>query len=246
MTISTLKIGALSLVAALALGAPAYAQTIDIGANGSAGVGTDSSSASTDTAIDVSVGAPTEEETSASESPATGFTLLRSDASVTNSSDAVMDARSVQTESDLEAYAATTLRTNDSFDGVETSSDRLVLRFTEDAKLFGFIPHTVTSRVEVDANGSVTVSRPWYSFLVAGLSNETDASIEARVTKAMGDTNSSGTMSARSQALVLAEIASALGGSVDVSANASGAARTDDMSASGTLDNDSRVDVQPN
>ena len=247
---------ALALALVLGISAPAHAQSINTTTTGQVGidVGDDSS---VDAGADASVGTAPDETTAdddrmsagVSSGTDTGFSLTRSDASVTSSSGATVSASSVNTESDLEAYAASTLRANDSIDGVDVASDRLSLSFKEDARLFGFIPHTVTSRVEVSGDGSVRVMRPWYSFLVAGLSVDTKTTIESRVKSAMNE-EASGSFSSRSQARVIAEIASALGSSVDAQASASVdmSANTDDATLNGnaTSDTNGTVDVYPN
>lgn len=233
----------------LGLAAPTYAHECEPGHNHDTGVnvggGVDASvggvvDVDADASADVSVdsGDQTQGDGSADgasdsdprdTSAGAGFSLSRSDDSVRSGSESSMSASSVNSDSDLEVFAASTLRSDDSFDGVDVSSDRLSFRYKEDARLFGFIPHKVTTRVEVSGDGTVRVTRPWYSFLVAGLSNETSASIESRVRTALA--NSSGSMDARTKALVLSEIASALTGSASASANVMLDARTEGGSA---------------
>ena len=221
---------------------PAYAQNLDVSVGGGVDAGATTSldiEADADTSMDdghadATVGTDT----------AAGFSLTRTHASVTNSSGTPMSAESVNTANDLEVYAASALRTHDSFDGVDVTSDRLSFRFKEDAKLFGFIPHKVTSRVEVSGDGAVTVTRPWYSFLASGLSTDTTASIEARVRTALGE--SSGTMTARTQALVLAEIVSALEGSADTSARVDASADISGVEADAAGNASGSLEVAPN
>ncbi len=202
--------------------AGAYAQTIttDTAADirvDAGGVLNASSSAggSADVSVDSDAEATAEEtadsEASASGSGSASFSLKRGDAAVTNSTGTAIAATSVNTASDLEAYAAATLRASDRIDGVEVRDERIVLRFTEEARLFGFIPHTMTSRVEIETDGSVRVVRPWYGFLATGVSADAGADLEARIQAALGEELGSSELSARTQALVLAEVAGALG-----------------------------------
>jgi hypothetical protein len=152
------------------------------------------------------------------------FSLSRSDASVTNSSGTMVDAASVNTEGDLEAYAAATLRTSNTLKGVQVDSERVVLRFTEEAQLLGFIPHTMTSRVEVREDGSVRVMRPWYGFLATGASADASVQMEARVRQALADARAHDGpgLSAHQQAAILAEVAASLNGaSMSATADAS-------------------------
>ena len=161
-------------------------------------------------------------EATSSGSDRASFSLNRDDAAVTNSTGTAIAASSVNTASDLEAYAAATMRTSDRIEGVEVADEHIVLRFTEEARLLGFIPHTMTSRVEVETDGTVRVVRPWYGFLVSGISADATADLEARVQAALGEERgSSGALSTRTQALVLAEVARALG-SAEVNATTSG------------------------
>lgn len=234
-----------ALLLTLSFGAaPAYAQGLDVSVGGGVDAGAT-------TSVDVEAAADADTSVSdadargaASTDTAAGFSLTRTHASVTNSSGTPMSAESVNTANDLEVYAASALRTHDSFDGVDVTSDRLSFRFKEDARLFGFIPHRVTSRVEVSGDGTVTVTRPWYSFLTSGLSADTTASIEARVRTALGE--SSGVMTARTQALVLAEIVSALEGSVDTSTQLNASADASGMEADAAGGASGSLEVAPN
>jgi|GEM_PF-6249562 len=223
----------LALVLITGISVPALAQTIDVGAQGDVDleIGTGSASVEGSAGAEADVADErdaemTEEDASASDGQedGTSFSLTRTEATLRSAGSAMVDAGSVNTRSDLEAYAAATLNASDRFESVDVSNDRVVLHFTEDARLFGFIPHTVTSRVEVMADGSVKVERPWYRFLVAGLSADSSADLEARVRSALATEGVQGSLSARSQARVLAEVARSFESGADASASAEGSA----------------------
>ena len=236
--IRTLQLSLLSplaLVLILGISTSVHAQNADIGirvdadgalnASSSAGdAGSEDMSSQTDVGADATTGA--------------SFNLNRFDASVSNSSGAVIDATSVNTKSDLEAYAAAALHSGSSFESVTVTEDSVVLSFKENARLLGIIPHTITSRIEVDGDGSVRVIRPWYRFLVAGISPDTSANLEARITQVLQENRMEGNaaLSARAQAVILAEVIAATNSSV---------AQSTDTTASVEASSDTNV-VVPN
>lgn len=177
-----------------------------------------------------------------------GFNLSKDDASVRDSSGSQIAAESVNTESDLEAYAASTLRASNTIENIDAGSDELRVKFKEPARFLWFIPFEMTSTVTVNADGSVSVNRPWYSFL-ASVDGDVKSDIESRVRTALE--NESG-LTARSQARVLAALSTALDGSgsataqgsLDANASAGGDTPTEGDD-DGTADQGSG-DVAPN
>ena len=75
----------------------------------------------------------------------------------------------VRTGDDLEVYADSVEQTNESITSVSSSDDSVSVGHTISAKLFGFIPVSMTETISVTVDGgddaSVTVKRPWWSFL---------------------------------------------------------------------------------
>lgn len=210
------------LMLALLLGAAgtAFAQNAGVGAQIDGAVDasvTDDVDASIDVSADAdaNVNADTDLDTSTSDSDSdtasvTGatFSLIRGDAAVDSASES-RSATSVTTSSDLEAYAASTLRANDSLEGVDVTSENVVVSFKEQVRLLGIIPMNMTSRVEVTQDGAVRIERPWYSFLAFGASTELSSDMEATIRNVIA---AEGGLTARAQAQVLNEVALALGG----------------------------------
>ena len=254
-TIRNLAVFPLTLALALSVGAPAFAQNVEIDVagdvrvdNGSALNASSSAGAEVSDNQDDTTPEPDASAGSGS-SGAIGFSLERGDVSVVNSNGAAIAPASVNSESDLEAYAASALSANEALEGVEAASEKLVLRFKEDARFLGIFPFSMTSRVEVEQDGSVRVVRPWYSFLATGVESTVAADIETRVRGAMNAEEGiamSGEMSSRAQALVLAELVAALNGSAAASTQASSNAETNNGSidAEGSLRGE--VEVAPN
>lgn len=173
--------------------------SVDVSADADASVGNDSDTRTSDTNGD---------SDSVSVTGAT-FSLVRGDAAVDSASESA-SATNVTTNSDLEAYAASTLRANDSIEGVDVSNENVTVKFKEQVRLLGFIPMNMTSHVEVAQDGSVRIERPWYSFLAFGASAELSSDMEASIRNVIV---AEGGLTARAQAQVLNEVALALGGS---------------------------------
>lgn len=134
---------------------------------------------------------------------------------------------SVASRADLEAYASSRISSNENIEGAEFSSDRMRVSFKEEGRLFGFVPVSMTSHAEVNADGSVEVTRPWYRFMVA-TSASADQDLEARLTAALeasaeSMTSASGnaSLSAAAQARLLDEIVASLDTGAQASATGS-------------------------
>ncbi|MCE9643632.1 hypothetical protein K8Q93_00045 [Candidatus Parcubacteria bacterium] len=92
----------------------------------------------------------------------------------------------VRTQADLNAYASSAVRADKNIDGVVLSDSGVMVRYMQPAKLFGFIPVSVTVTTEVDSQGTVSVKYPWYRFLVAvGDKEELETVIQSRVDSAL-------------------------------------------------------------
>lgn len=140
--------------------------------------------------------------------------LDRDDAKVENSTAGSASADTVNTDGDLESYAAATLRDHESLENVDVTEDHVSLSFKEDARLFGFIPLTMTSRLMADANGNVTIVRPWYSFMVMGTTERSTTDLKARVQAILSSAKTEdGHLTTRGQAVLMHELTLALGGS---------------------------------
>lgn len=212
----------LMLALMLGLASTAFAQNADVNAQLDTAV--DAAVDDVDANVDVSADADASvsndgEVTAGSEGQASAgatFRLMRGDAAVESSSANTISASSVSTESDVEAYAASTLRTNDALESVDVTGENVSVSFKEQVRLFGFIPMDMTSRIEVASDGTVRIERPWYSFLTAGASTEVTSAIEANVRNAI---ETEGGLTARAQARILNEVSLALGGNAEASAS---------------------------
>lgn len=92
----------------------------------------------------------------------------------------------VHTQADLSAYASSAVRADKNIDGVVLSDSGVMVRYMQPAKLFGFIPVSVTVTTEVDNQGHVAVKYPWYRFLVSvGDKDKLEADIQSRVDAAL-------------------------------------------------------------
>lgn len=206
---------AIATIAVLGAGT-AYAQNADIHAQLDATVLDQSVDADTSASLDADTSTDDTVVQTSADSGAT-FNLSRDDAAVDSASEGNTSAATVSTQGDLEAYAATAIRDTDAIEGVDMTGEALQVRFGESVRLFGFIPFTMTSRVEVASDGTVSVKRPWYSFLVAGASTEVTSEMETNIRNAIA---AEGGFTTRAQAQVLGEVAAALGARAYASADA--------------------------
>lgn len=152
-------------------GTAAYAQSIhvsgpatEISVDTAAGFGVAETSASTSVEATVS--------TETSPAPVFSHTQKNAAAMLDDSVSSVSDVSSNKT---LESYVALAVNTNENLSSVGVdASGTLLVGYRQPARLFGFIPMQMTSRVRVTKDAEVTLSYPWYSFLVATDSKRKD------------------------------------------------------------------------
>lgn len=205
-------------VLSLGLALPVAALNVDGTANtateGTVSVGNAGAGASADVNVGVGAGAESSGSTSNDSAQASGS----ADASATTEANAgvtiqplvitriEVDAGTVQatalspsavtTRAALSGYIAAEMKADKGISSVEAAADSVSLAYKQAAKLFGFIPVTVNATATVDASGNVTVSYPWYAFLMATNKADLEARIEERVETALG-ANVSGNASAQ-------------------------------------------------
>ncbi len=87
----------------------------------------------------------------------------------------------VKTRAELSGYVAGEMKTDTNITSVEAASDNVSVTYKQSAKLFGFIPVVVDATADVDASGKVTVSYPWYAFLMATNKSDLETRIQNKV-----------------------------------------------------------------
>lgn len=141
----------------------------------------------------------------------------------------INSALQVQSNNDLEDFVATQVNSDENVSTVELGEDVVIVVYKQHAKLFGFIPVLVNATAEVNADGTVAVSYPWYAIFASA--NKAD--LEAKVKSAADATlRASGNASAQGQAAsnagkngVVSGNASATG-TAEANANAQATANT--------------------
>lgn len=129
-----------------------------------------------------------------------GITITRESASVNNDAAVTVSSpASVQTSSDLSLYASTIVKEDENVEDAELSEDAVSIRYKQRAKLFGVIPVFVSVKATVESSGDVSVSYPWYGFM---LSQEERVTLESTLDAAIG-TSTSTELSSNTQALIL-------------------------------------------
>ncbi len=91
----------------------------------------------------------------------------------------------VKTRADLSGFVAAQMKSDNNISAVESASDSVAVTYKQKARLFGFIPVTVNATANVDASGNVTLSFPWYAFLMATNKADLEANIQNRVDAAL-------------------------------------------------------------
>lgn len=92
----------------------------------------------------------------------------------------VTNADSVRTAASLESYAGFSVRDDERLQAAMLEDNQLTLKYRTDAAFLGFIPLSMTVTAATDADGMVSVSYPWYSFLMRA--NESRTELETRLT----------------------------------------------------------------
>jgi hypothetical protein len=79
----------------------------------------------------------------------------------------VTNPDTIQNKTDLESFAYTILSSNQNIKTIKITEDKIEIAYTERAKLFGFIPFNMNTKVSTDDSKEVMAKAPWYRFLVS-------------------------------------------------------------------------------
>jgi hypothetical protein len=114
----------------------------------------------------------------------------------------------VSSDADLNAYTSTAIATDTSSNAGVSSSDTaeiknvtyqddgVTVQFTQPAKFIGLFPMSIDATAVAKGDGTVTVSYPWYGFLVRKHEAAINSIFQAQVTEATAGQNVSATASA--------------------------------------------------
>lgn len=212
-----------TLVLALGVALPTFAQSVDL--NADMRVETDVLEATQETSVEAEATAG--EQTSAEEGSdrtsseteaQTTFSLTRSGLADIDTS-ASVSAETVTSGEDLRLYAASLMAEDDRFVRIDAAGEDLSLTHAYQVKLLGFIPWTMHLRTTVAADGSVSISYPWYRFMVTGIDDTRMQDVETRVEAAIASETAS-TTSASSSAHIRASALRALQGALMIETSA--------------------------
>lgn len=119
----------------------------------------------------------------------------------------------VRTQAALSGFVAAEMKADANISSVEAASNNVTITYKQPAKLLGFIPVTVNATATVDASGNVTVSYPWYAFLMATNKSDLEARIQSQVSadvdldaSANAEANADASASAEATAQAAAEL----------------------------------------
>lgn len=149
-----------------------------------------------------------------------GITITRSDVDGDDNQGVTVESTSVNDDASFSAFVKSKVKSDEKIKEVRSTESDVKVDYQAKAKFLGFIPFTTTVSVVVDNDGIVTVSYPWYKFLIA-VQNDTElrANVEAKA-KASADANLGAGSSVSAKAQMVEAIVTALQASVDASASA--------------------------
>ncbi len=91
----------------------------------------------------------------------------------------------IANKEDLDAYAQAAMQSDSAIAGMNFSTDAVEVRYKESAKFLALIPVTFTVVARADADGSVSVSYPWYSFLTVDNHDRIETELKIAVDNAL-------------------------------------------------------------
>jgi hypothetical protein len=199
-----------------------------VGSNGSTGIGVsvtgNTSSSSNTTATGVSVSTGNGVSTSGmpgvsvgTNSSSTNMMMTTGTLTLSSSDSAVMNANSMTTPdgamvssgTQLNTYAAAVVHSDSNIQNVQLSNTMVGMTYKEQGKLFGFIPLSVNTHAQVDQTGAVTITYPWYHFLVSTDDSGLQSNIQASVHSTMANfmpAAANAQLSARAQAELMDDL----------------------------------------
>ena len=104
----------------------------------------------------------------------TGVTTGTIAPSVNTNTVASFNMSSIITDEDLSAYVESQMSADTNLKNVTHTDSSVTVAYKQPAKLFGLIPSSLTATTEIKADGTVTVSYPWYAFLYSKTVTSTD------------------------------------------------------------------------
>ncbi len=137
----------------------------------------------------------------------------------------------VHAEGDLYGFIASSMHADSNLSAASASSHAISVTYKEPARLFAVIPMTLEVTATVNADGSATVSYPWYGFLFAKDSASLTSDVQTAVAADVGLNPSpavaaNGTFAADMQARLITDVQAAMMLAASGSASAHASAST--------------------
>ncbi len=114
-----------------------------------------------------------------------GSSMNSSTSSATTNVRADMSADRVESDGDLQAYAASALRNDESLDDVTFTDDSVTVKYKEKGRFLALVPMTFTVRAVAHADGTLELDYPWYSFLTLDSRDEVETDLRIAVDNAI-------------------------------------------------------------
>lgn len=215
---------ALAALLVIAPAASAAGVTAAVGAATSAavsvtGTGSSGAASSTGASVGVSDGAVTSADASSTDGAAmdasaqggasagiSGTLSLSRSGLSTGPAAGGMSAAAVISNDDLDAYARTAMTADANIQAMRATADGVALSYKERAYFLGFIPASLTTTAQADANGDVSVKYPWYGFLFRKSHTDLQTSLKANVQASMNSVMEAGTGTTTSGAMAMGSL----------------------------------------
>lgn len=168
--------------------------------------------------------------TAATGSVSTGIGLqaeVQSGALATSTDSAVVNLQGnalglIQTNDDLATYDTLVVGARPAVKNINVNDDgSMEIAYVQPAKFLGIFPASITGDVNIDANGTVTVSTPWYGFLYTKDTTPVQASVAAAVQQSGVAADAQGSTDMQAQLQDRAMLVNAITAAIQVEASAS-------------------------
>lgn len=115
----------------------------------------------------------------------TPLSITRSDLEPAPVPTAFTASGQVKTKADLSGFIVAQMQNDANVSAVQASTSAISVTYPQYAKLFGVFPVTVDTTATVNADGTVSISYPWYRFLLSSDDHDLQAKLQSRISTAL-------------------------------------------------------------
>lgn len=130
-----------------------------------------------------------------------------------------IEPSNVRSHADVSGYIATQMKHDAHITAVTSSPTHVAVTYNVPVRLFGIFPIMIDTDTDVDAQGTVVVNHPWWTFMTASDSNtDVNAAITTAVQSEMS-THPEANLTANAQARIVSAIVKTLHNELSVDAS---------------------------